>query len=132
MKIKLEIHNYYGKRRGIRFTAKIIKSPTHGIPRTVQKTWRVFCDDPESERKEVKRMCVIQAKRWQHTWMMAWFGTPEKFPQQMEIEDDEYNETSEQAQPVPSVPEARLVSGGEVGGAVHENNVGEAKAPEGR
>lgn len=132
MKIKLEIRNYYGgKRRAIRFTAKIIKSPVHGIPRTVQRTWRVFCDDPESERANVKRMCLIQAKRWQHTWMMAWFGTPEKFPTQMEIEDDEHNEASKQTESVPSVQEVGLVSGGEVSSPVHESPIGPAKDPVG-
>jgi len=87
VKIKLE-ERLYGKRRAMRFVAKIIKSPKHGIPKTVQKTWRVFCADPMYERSTIKEMCLKQARRWQHSMMLKWFGSPEKFPTQMDIEDD--------------------------------------------
>lgn len=87
MKIKLE-EKMYGRFRALRFVAKIIKSEKHGIPKTVQKTWRVFCKDPMHERSTIKELCLKQAKRWQHDQMLKWFGSPEKFPTQMEIEDE--------------------------------------------
>lgn len=123
MKIAMEERTYHG-RKVIRFTAKLIKSEKHGIPSTVQKTWRVFADADDSlvDARTIKTMFHAEAKRWQHKKMVQWFGSPEKFPQQQEIEDVR-DEEGQQSQPVPGVPEGGLVSGGEVSGPVHEDRI---------
>lgn len=114
-------------RRVYRFRAKIIRSVKHGIPKTVQQTWRVFADH-HSDQSALKVLFVSNARRWQHKMMLQWFGSPEKFPKQMEI--NECNETSNQVQPVPGVQEAGLVPDRKVTGAVYEGGVGENQNPE--
>lgn len=115
------------KRRVIRFRAKIIKSVKHGIPKTIQKTWRVFADHAV-DRPMLKARFMAEAKRWRLKQFAKWFGTPDKFPQQEEI--NEYNETGEQSQPVPSVQESGLVPNRKVTGAVYEGPVGEGENPQ--
>jgi len=130
MKIKFGVKFRRGK-RVIFCTAKIIKSEKHNIPRTIQKTWAVFTElaQPDDFMKMTFRK---QATRWHNSWMQVWFGTPDKFPQQTEIITDEFNAESKQESPMPNLPEAGLVSGGEVSGPVHEGGVDEAKGPVGQ
>ena len=123
MKIWMK-EGWLNKRRVIRFRAKIIKSVKHGIPKTIQKTWRVFADHAV-DRPMLKARFMSEAKRWQLKQFAKWFGTPDKFPQQEEI--NEYHEAGQQSQPVPSVQEGGLVSDRKVGGALHEGSLGKGE-----
>lgn len=115
---------WLNKRRVIRFRAKIVKSVKHGIPKTIQKTWRVFADHAV-DRSMLKARFMAEAKRWQLKQFAKWFGTSDKFPQQEEI--NECNEAGEQNQPLPVLQENGLVPDREVAGDVYAGNVGESK-----
>lgn len=107
------------KRNVIRFRAKIIKSKKYQIPATVQKTWKIYADDPMYDKDAIKKMFMANARRWQMKRMLEWFGSPEKFPFQMEIPNDK----SEQKESVPDLLQAGLVPDREVAGPMHESAI---------
>jgi hypothetical protein len=81
--------------------------------------------------KEIRKVGLAQARRWQQKVLLGWFGSEEKIPQQMLI-IDECNDSGKQEESVPGVQEAGLVHGGEVSDLVHESSVEHAEDAGGR
>ena len=88
MKTTLKRYESYD-RTCIALTAKILKSKKHGIPATVQKTWKVYCDLAEPSL-EMKMLFNKQAERWRAEWMKKWYpsGAPDQVLVQTEIKTE--------------------------------------------
>ena len=71
MKLITKVGSSYG-RRCFSCTAYITKSKKHGIPSSVQKTWKVYCDLAEPS-EEMRVLFKQEAERWRAGWMARWY-----------------------------------------------------------
>lgn len=85
MKTWMRAQTSYGK-RNIALTAYIRQSKRHGIPSSVQKTWKIYCDLATLD-DETRARLKMQAERWRAEWMARWFpsGPPAEVMTQEEI-----------------------------------------------